>query len=408
MKTSMAELDQTLLAAIKGYAWLPDLRREAGGGPVHLRVMGQQAVGICGPEATRFFYAASNLERHTALPSLVVSTLFGKGAVHTLDGDAHRARKALFVSLLMSDGYDEAAKLTGEAFDEAADSWRGGGPVTLFDESAKAIARGMTRWTGVPLKDDEVDGLAADLLAMVDGFATVGPRHWRALRARHRRERWLASLIEQVRAKRLAVAPESALAQVAFFQEDSGPLEPRTAAVEMLNIIRPATAVAWFVAYAAHALDRWPQHAAPLRAGDDAFTTAFVHEVRRFYPFAPFLGGRATHTMLFEGEEVPRGALVLLDVYGQNHDPQLWTDPYTFDPKRFVDREIGEFDLIPQGGGDPRTGHRCPGERVTIALLGTLVQRLARLDYYLPPQDMSIDLGRIPARVASGAKIVVP
>ena len=30
----------------------------------------------------------------------------------------------------------------------------------------------------------------------------------------------------------------------------------------------------------------------------------------------------------------------------------------------------GEFDLIPQGGGDPRTGHRCPGEQITIALLG--------------------------------------
>ncbi|WP_067496855.1 cytochrome P450 [Actinoplanes sp. TFC3] len=403
----MAQLDQTALAALKGYAWLPDLRREAGGGPVHLRVMGQPAVGICGTEATRFFYAANNVERHTALPSLVVSTLFGKGAVHTLDREAHRARKALFVPLLMGDGIDAAAKLVGEAFDQAADSWRGGGEITLMDESARAITRGVTRWTGIPLEDDEMDGLAADLLAMVDGFATVGPRHWRALRARHRRERWLASLIDQVRTKRSPAAPDSALAQVAFFEQDGGPLDPRTAAVELLNIIRPATAVAWFVAYTAHALDRWPQHAARLRSGDDAFTTAFVHEVRRFYPFAPFLGGRATHDMLFEGEEVPRGTLVLLDVYGQNHDPKLWPDPYAFSPERFLDRPIGEFELIPQGGGDPRTGHRCPGEQLTIAILGTLVQRLAQLDYYVPPQNMAVDLSRIPARVASGAKIVV-
>ncbi|WP_041833247.1 cytochrome P450 [Actinoplanes sp. N902-109] len=404
----MAELDQTLAAAVKGYAWLPDLRRAAGGRPAHLRVMGQPALAICGPEATRFLYAAGNFERHTALPSLVVSTLFGKGAVHTLDGDAHRARKALFVSLLTGDGVGEAAKLTGEAFDEAVAGWRGAGAITLFDESARVIARGVTRWAGVPVEDREIPGLAADLVAMVDGFATVGPRHWRALRARHRRERWLAGLIEDVRAERVTVAADSALAQVAFFHEDGGPLEPRTAAVELLNIIRPATAVAWFVAYAAHALDRWPQHAAALHTGDDAVTDAFVHEVRRFYPFAPFLGGRATHHMLFDGEEVPSGSLVLLDVYGQNHDPQLWSDPYTFDPKRFADREIGAFDLIPQGGGDPRTGHRCPGEQLTVALLGTLVQRLARLDYYLPPQDLSIDLSRIPARVASGVRIVVP
>jgi fatty-acid peroxygenase len=36
------------------------------------------------------------------------------------------------------------------------------------------------------------------------------------------------------------------------------------------------------------------------------------------------------------------------------------------------------------------------------------VQRLAQLDYYLPPQDLEIDLSRIPAKPASGVQIVVP
>ncbi|MEV4639377.1 cytochrome P450 [Actinoplanes sp. NPDC049548] len=401
-------IDQTLALAIKGYAWLPDLRREAGGGPVRLRVMGQPALGICGTDAAAFFYADGNLERHTALPHPVVSSLFGKGAVHTLDGEAHRARKALFVALLLGDGIGEVAKLTGEAFDRAAESWRGGPPVTLFDESARAIARGVTRWTGVPLAEGAVDGLAADMIALVDGFATAGPRHWRALAARRRRERWLAGLISGVRAEQVEAAPESALATVARFEDEGGLLDARTAAVEMLNIIRPTTAVAWFVAYAAHALDRQPRLRAALRAGDDEFTAAFVHEVRRFYPFAPFLGGRAARDLTFRGEEVPRGTLVLLDVYGQNHDRALWARPYEFRPERFVGRSIGEFELIPQGGGDPRTGHRCPGEKITVAVLGTLVQRLARLDYYVPPQDLSIGLSRVPARVTSGFQLVVP
>src|SRR3954451_12366006 len=107
----MAQFDHTLAAAIKGYAWLPDLRREAGGDPVRTRVMGRRALGICGTYATMFFYGEGNLERHTALPHLVVSSLFGKGAVHTLDGEAHRARKALFTSLLLGDGIDEVAEL---------------------------------------------------------------------------------------------------------------------------------------------------------------------------------------------------------------------------------------------------------------------------------------------------------
>jgi hypothetical protein len=40
--------------------------------------------------------------------------------------------------------------------------------------------------------------------------------------------------------------------------------------------------VCWFVAYAAHALHRWPEHRAAHQAGDDGFTDAFAHEVRRF------------------------------------------------------------------------------------------------------------------------------
>ena len=81
-------------------------------------------------------------------------------------------------------------------------------------------------------------------------------------------------------------------------------------------------------------------------------------------------------------------------------------EPYAFRPERFlvgvVVREIGAWELVPQGAGDPRTGHRCPGEDITVALLSALAVRLARLDYQLPPQDLSISLSRIPARPAGG------
>ena len=401
----MADLDQTLAVALKGYAWLPDLRRGTGGAPVRTRVMGQPAVGICGPEATRFFYGDGNLERHTALPALVVHTLFGAGAVHTLDGAAHRHRKALFTGLLMNDGIDTLAKLTGEAFDEAADRWRGGPPVQLHSAAARILATAVTRWVGVPEEERELDALARDLTAMVDGFATVGPRAARALAARRRQENRFAKIITEVR--REAPSP-TAISTIAHYTEDGHQLDPRAAAVELLNIIRPTTAVAWFVAFTAHAFDRWPRVQSRLRVGDDEYVAQFTHEVRRFYPFAPFLGGRAVRDLNFQGEPIRKGTLVLLDVYGQNHDPRLWDAPYEFRPERFRNREIGEFDLIPQGGGDPRTGHRCPGEQITVALLGTLARRLARLDHYLPPQDLAIDLSRIPALPRSRITMIVP
>jgi fatty-acid peroxygenase len=96
---------------------------------------------------------------------------------------------------------------------------------------------------------------------------------------------------------------------------------------------------------------------------------------------------------------------VLLDLYGQNHDPGLWPDPYDFAPGRFLGRTADRDVLVPQGGGDPRTGHRCPGEVITVTLLEALTTRLARLRYDVPEQDLTISLRRVPARLRDGLVI---
>jgi fatty-acid peroxygenase len=299
---------------------------------------------------------------------------------------------------------DALVQRTAAAWDAAAREWATRPQVVLFDVSAEVIAGSVTRWAGIPVSDDEVPALARDLQAMVDGFATGGPRHWRARRARGRREAWLSGIVEEVRTGGREAPPGSALSVVAAHRDaDGGLLDPRVAAVELLNVIRPTTAVSWFTAFSGHALARWPAYRERLAAADPAFAEAWAHEVRRFYPFAPFIGGRAPQRLEFGGRTIPRNAMVLLDLYGQNHDPQLWEDPYAFRPERFLGREIGAFELVPQGGGDPRTNHRCPGEQITVALLAALAPRLARLPFDVPAdQDLTISLRRIPARPASG------
>ncbi|MGM1062859.1 cytochrome P450 [Saccharothrix sp. Mg75] len=396
-------MDESALVLTRGYAWLPGARRAAPDGIAEARVLGQHAVGLCGPDAARFFYDEDHVRRETAIPGPVQSTLFGHDAVHTLDGGAHRRRKAFFLSVLPHDHASDLVGSVTSAWEQEAASWAPGRDVVLFDAAARVLTRGVCRWAGVPLADDEVDGVARDLTAMVDGFATPGPRHWRARRARDRREAWAAGLVRDARDGSRPARPGSALDQVARHRDEHGePLPPRVAAVELLNVVRPAVAVCWFVMFTGHALHRWPEHRERLRAGDPDFTRAFAHEVRRFYPFAPFLGGRAVDDLTWRDHRIPKGSLVLLDVYGQNHDADLWGDPYTFRPQRFLDRSPGPFDLVPQGGGDPATGHRCPGEPASVGLLGALAGCLARLDHEVPGQDLTISLRRVPAKVRSG------
>jgi fatty-acid peroxygenase len=363
--------------------------------------MGQRAVALRGPDAVRFFYDERHVRRHTAIPEPVQGTLFGHGAVHTLDGAEHRHRKAMFVSLLknparVSDLVDRVAA----AWNEAVSSWTDERQILLFDEASQVLTRGVCDWAGVPLDRAEVASVTRDLVALVDGFATLGPRHWRARRARGRLEDRLATLIGQVRAGTVAALAGSALEVVAGQPgKDGEPLESRLAAVELLNIIRPTVAVAWFVAFTGHALHRWPEHRVRVRDGGIEYAVAFAHEVRRFYPFAPFVGGRAVTDLTWQGQRIPAGSLVLLDIFGQNHDPLLWPEPYRFQPQRFLGHDLDPdpYALIPQGGADAATGHRCPGEDITVALLAAFATWLANLDYDVPPQDLTISLRRIPA-----------
>ena len=402
-------LENSPLLLAKGYGWLPDARRARGRRTVAARLGGLPVLGIEGPDAARFLYDEDHVRRSHAIPEPVQGTLFGKGAVHTLDGEAHRVRKAMFVSLLMDD--DRIATLVKGAtvaWDAAVPGWVARDEVVLFDVAAEVITRAVCNWAGVPVAEGEVSSVARDLTAMVDGFATAGPRHWRARRARGRREAWLARLVEEVRSGAATVPAGSVVDVVAGHRDAGGErLDPRTAAVEVLNVIRPTVAISWFLAFPGHALARWPQYRDRLASGDPAFAEAWADEVRRFYPFAPFIGGRAPREVEWDGERVPEHSMVLLDLYGQNHDPDLWDDPYAFRPEQFLGREVGAFELVPQGGGDPRTGHRCPGERVTVAVLSALAVRLARLQADVPEQDLSISLRRIPARPASGVVLRV-
>ncbi|MEU9606026.1 cytochrome P450 [Streptomyces sp. NPDC048057] len=407
-RTQTPVFDSTAALLVKGYGWLPDLRRRAGGAPaVPVRLAGRRGVALHGSAAVEFFYDERHVRREGALPGPVLDTLFGQGAVHTLDGERHSARKALFTAVLKDEQRIAAlVERAEEEWDRAEARWPEHEQVVFFDEAARILTRAVHGWAGVPLPDDDAEaaGTARDLVAMVDGFAAVGPRHLRARWARKRQEERLAPLVEEVRYAGAPSGQSTVVQAVAAHRDADGEqLDPHTGAVELLNLLRPTVAVAWFLTFAAHALHRWPEHRARLAEGAE-YALAFAQEVRRFYPFAPFVGGLAATDTRWEDVPVPRGSVVLLDVYGHHHDPELWPEPYVFEPGRFTGRGATAVhdDLIPQGGGDPETGHRCPGEDVTVALLAALAPRLARLPHDVPDQDLSIPLHRIPTRPHSG------
>jgi fatty-acid peroxygenase len=395
--------DLTLALLEEGYALLPNRRRDIGETAFRMRILGKAAVCVCGPEAARRFYDESLFARKGALPRPVQRTLTGVGAVHTLDDTAHRHRKDLFMALKDPVAVKGVVDRAVVEWESAQQRWAGRDRIVLFDEAAEVLTRGVCAWAGLRVDEADVAELAGDMVAMVDGFGSPGLRHLRARRARRRAERRLQETAQRMRAGDEKVEAGSMFERVLRHRdENSEPLSPHLVAVEMLNVIRPTVAITWFVAFSAHALHLWPETRDRLRCHDDEYAEAFAHEVRRFYPFAPFMGAIARRDVRWDGDMVESGTMVLLDLFGQNHDERLWDEPYAFRPERFLGRAPGELDLVPQGGGDAATGHRCPGEDIVVQMLQAMVPRLARMTYDVPDQDLTIPLEAIPTRPRSG------
>jgi fatty-acid peroxygenase len=118
---------------------------------VELRLLGERAVCVGGPEGVRLFYEPGRFRRRDAIPRPLATTLFGKGAVHVHDGESHRHRKAMFLSLLDLAAAREIAAVADRLWQAAVDRWQGRERVVVFDEAVRVIGVAICGWTRLPL-----------------------------------------------------------------------------------------------------------------------------------------------------------------------------------------------------------------------------------------------------------------
>lgn len=376
-----------------------DRAARAGEASYETRLLGRSAVVLGGEEGARLFYDEGVVRRSGAVPPPLAWLLFGRGAVHGLDGHAHRARKQLFVDRLGPEQVAPCADAAAREL-EALLSGQVAETVAVHALLVRAYGRAVLAWSGIDVPAPVADRVSRDLAAIVAGFgfASAGT-YARAWAARRRTDRWLRRQVGDVRGGRLTPAPDSALAALA-----AADLDDRTAAVELGNVLRPTVAVSWLGTFAVLALGLQPGLAARLAApAADVERVAFAQEVRRTTPFVPVLTGiarrDATHGLLTLRE----GQRVVLDVLGIDHDDRRHTRPAQFRADRFLDRYPGPYELVPQGGGDV-SGHRCPGESLTLQLLAATVAVVARRDLELVG-PVAADLTCIPTLPPVGLRV---
>ena len=390
-------LDSSSALLGEGYAFISNRCNELETDVFETRLLLQKTLCMRGRDAAKLFYDRERFVRAGAAPKRLTRTLFGQGGVQGLDGDAHTHRKAMFMALMTPDELGRAVDLSAKQWRSYTQKWTGVGRVTLFDETMELLFRTACEWAGVPLEEDEVARRTSEMADLISSAAALGPHYLEGRLARFESERWLGALIEKTRRGEVNPPAGSALERIATHRDLNGKgLDEHVAAVELLNVVRPIVAVARYFVFCALALHVHPEWRARLRE-DEGMLEPFVQEVRRFYPFFPFAAARVKDTFTWRGLRFEGGTRTLLDLYGTNHDPALWDDPALFRPERFIDWQGDPYTLIPQGGGNHDFNHRCAGEWLTIRLMKHAVKTLINVSYEVPPQNLAIDLARMPA-----------
>ena len=412
--------DDSVALLTRGYDFGAGVWRRvaAGARAAPMRLLGGDALLVRGAEGVRLFYDQTRIARHGAMPSIVQETLFGHGSVHSLDGEEHRHRKAAFVDA----AYDDAqvarlVPLLEREWQNELDDWISGGRRSAYVAAVGAFGRSIMRWAGLPGTPDAQTRWARRLAQIVDGFgAPYSPAFPLAMVNRWWSDQHAKNLIDATRSGRLAPAADTALAIWASHRDARGELLPsRVAGVELQNTMRPMIAVARFVAFAAKALhdhpvwrDQIAEEASERGTwAEGQIATMFAQEIRRTAPFVPMLPAWAIQDVDLDGRTLPRGGRVVLDIFGTNLDDRSWTNPAAFDPDRF--RGVDDYEtltaFIPHGGGDVRTGHRCPGEKLAIAGLAIAIAALSDPRLSIENSGLTVNRRRLPTMPRSGGHI---
>ncbi|WP_233005285.1 cytochrome P450 [Exiguobacterium aurantiacum] len=394
-------LDHSLAFLREGYLYVPNRRKSFQSNLFETRLLGERAICLGGAEAAALFYDADKFVRQDAAPKRLLKTLFGEDGVQTLDGAAHAHRKKMFMSLMFPGNIERLTRLVSREWERALDAAED--ETILYDMAQEVLMRAVCEWAGVPLGEHEVKQRTDEMRLLFESGTALGPKHIRGRVARSSAESWVRKMVEEVRTNRLLPNEQTALYEFSWHRDEAGELLPAdVVAVEVINIIRPTVAVSIYVLFTVLALHQFPEARARLAYGETD-STWFVQEVRRFYPFFPVTAARVKQDFEWDGFAFEQGTLVLLDLYGTNHAPSLWTEPEQFNPDRFKGWTESPFTFIPQGGGDVDFGHRCAGEHVTIAIMReTIDVFLNRYRYEVPSQDLSYSFVDLPSLPKSG------
>jgi cytochrome P450 len=206
--------------------------------------------------------------------------------------------------------------------------------------------------------------------------------------------------------------------------EDGGTMSDKELRDQLMTLLlagheTTATALAW-------TFDLLLRHPEPLRklrdslaAGEDGYLRATISESLRLRPVLPLAGRRLAKELAVDGLTLPAGTDVSPAIWLTHTRPDLYPEPFSFEPERFLGEGPESYAWIPFGGGV----RRCLGAafaefemrivlrevltRCDLHKASPLPEKTGRRNITLSPKDGTpvVVTARRPAREAELAAV---
>jgi cytochrome P450 len=383
-------------------------------------------VAITEPDQVKEVFTAPPEVLHPGEGARVLEPLVGKNSVILLDEDPHMEQRKLMLPAFHGERMERLTNLVREVTEAEIEAWDTAVDLELYPRlqrlTLEVILRAVFGLDPGPRLDALRDRLTV-LLAYGDHPMSLLPEPpmWlMRLTNRFGPMRYFLDtraevdrlLFEQIAERRLTSGDRNDILSILLSarHEDGSPMSDQELRDELMTLLAAGhETTASTLGWAFERLAREPEPRGRLReeiatGDDDAYLTAAIHETLRRRPVLPNTEPRLVKRPIEVGGWLyPEGCALVANAYLLHHDADVYPDPYSFRPERFLDSPPGTYTWIPFGGGR----RRCLG--ASFAMLEMKIVLPAVLHSFdLQPTEVASEPARrrnITVRPGHGSRV---
>jgi cytochrome P450 len=339
-------------------------------------------VVLSDPAEIKELFTAPADALHPGQGAWVLEPIVGPNSVILLDEAEHLEQRRLLLPAFHGERMQGMTDVMMQMTEAELDRWPTGEPVVLHPRLQKLTLEIILRSVfglGAGPRLDRLRALMREVLSYSESPQSVVPALQRALRWTQTQRRFQAArgrvdeeLFELIAERRDEPDPDADDVLAMLLQarhEDDSPMSDVELRDELVTALvagheTTASQLAWALERLAHEPAVTARLVAELDDGTgDPYLSATITEILRLRPVLPNAEPRLTmRAVTIGGFTYPPGVVLMASAYLVHHDPELYPDPYTMRPERFLDEPPGTYTWIPFGGGR----RRCLGASFAI------------------------------------------